>query len=124
MSDLILRVLGAVQAFLVATVLLTGPAVFASGDDSPFYFDESGRMQQHGYWSPNSRSKSDFDTDRRMYNDHMNREILKQNEALTQSYYDSKPYAPPSGSSDYWISGPDGQSQWCRPIAPRQVICQ
>ncbi|MDK2742108.1 MAG: hypothetical protein NDI90_04280 [Nitrospira sp. BO4] len=118
--------LASTKTILVMAVaaLLWVCTVVASADDGPFYFDESGKMQQHGYWSPNSRSKSDFETDRRMYNEWTNAETLRKNRELIDEYYSPKPSAPPSSSSDYWISGPDGQSQWCRPIAPRQVICQ
>ncbi|MDK2745533.1 MAG: hypothetical protein NDI90_21735 [Nitrospira sp. BO4] len=120
MNDFISRVLTAV----VVVVLLAGSAVFAS-DDSPFYFDESGKMQMNGTWSPmHPNSRRTTEEDRRQYNAWANAETLRKNEALVDEYYSPKPSAPPSGSSDYWISGPDGQSQWCRSIAPRRVICQ
>lgn len=87
-----IRVLqGVIVGAIVVAVLLVGSAVVASADDQPFYFDESGQMQQHGYWSPNNRSRSDFDTDRRMYNQYQNQEVMKQNEALIDSYYSHKP---------------------------------
>jgi len=99
-SPLTMRVLETLQLLLVAsilgTILLAGSSVFA--DDSAFYFDESGRMQMNGYWSPNSRSKSDFETDRRMYNDQMNREALRQNEALIDSYHAPRSQQQPSYS--------------------------
>lgn len=126
--SLVLRILDTLQALLSASIigaiLLGASAVFAS-DDSAFYFDESGKVQMNGAWSPGSPNSNRYtEEDRRQYNAWTNAETLRKNEALIDGYYGSKPVAPPSSSSDYWITAPDGRSQWCRSIAPRQVICQ
>lgn len=127
MNDLISRTLETLQALLIAsiigTILIGASAVFA--DDSAFYFDESGQMQMNGTWSPMTpNSRRTTEQDRRQYNAWTNAQTIRKNGALIDEYYSSKPTAPPSGSSDYWVTGSDGQSQWCRPIAPKQVICQ
>ncbi|MDK2744306.1 MAG: hypothetical protein NDI90_15470 [Nitrospira sp. BO4] len=107
----------------IGAIVLSASLAFA--EDSPFYFDESGQVQSRGYWSPNARTKSDFETDRRMYNDHMNREALKQNEALIDEYHSRKPVAPPSGSGSFWVTPGAGElSRLCTQIAPGQIVCQ
>jgi hypothetical protein len=124
-----LRILSTLQALLVAaiigTIVLSASAVFAS-DDSAFYFDESGKVQMNGTWSPMSpNSRRTTEEDRRQYNAWTNAETLQKNGALVDEYYNQKSSTTPSpSSSDYWVTAPDGRSQWCRSIAPRQVICQ
>jgi hypothetical protein len=129
MNNLVSRAFDTLHALLIAsiigTILIGASAVF--GDDSAFYWDESGKMQMSDTWSPMSpNSRRTTESDRRNYNDWVNNQTLKQNEAMIEGYYNSKPSSPPSGSSssDYWITGADGRSQWCRSIAPRQVLCQ
>jgi hypothetical protein len=51
----------------------------AKADDSPFYFDESGSMQQRDYWSPSNRSL-DHEYDRLKQNQYQNQETQRQNE--------------------------------------------
>ncbi|MDR4470388.1 MAG: hypothetical protein MRJ68_19175 [Nitrospira sp.] len=95
------RTLAVLQALLVAFIIgsiLIGVRAFA--DDSPFYFDEAGQVQQRGYWSPNNRSTFDAETDRQAYRNYRNQEIVKQNEELIESYYSSKPTAPLSTGND------------------------
>lgn len=126
--SLVFRILDALQVLLVSSIigaiLLGASAVFAS-DDSAFYFDESGKVQMNGTWSPGSPNSNRYtEEDRRQFNAWTNAETLRKNEALIDDYYSSKPAVSPSSSSDYWITTPDGRSQWCRSIAPRQVICQ
>lgn len=126
--SIFLRVMDTLQALLIAsiigTILIGASAVFAS-EDSPFGFDESGKLYQRDTWSPMSpNSRRTTEQDRRQYNAWSNAQTLRKNEALVDEYYSSKPSALPSGSSDYWITGADGRSQWCRSIATRQVICQ
>ena len=101
-GSILLRVMDTVQALLIAsilgTILIGASAVFAS-DDSPFYFDESGKMQMNGTWSPISPdSRRTTDQDRRQYNAWSNAETLRKNRELVEEYY-SKPSAPPSDSS-------------------------
>jgi len=130
-DSFVLRVLSTLQALLIAsilgTILLGASAVFALDDHGPFYFDEAGRIQQHGYWSPNARTGSDFETDRRQYNNQLSQDALKRNQETLEGYYSSTPAVPPSSSGgSYWVSpGQNGKPyQLCSPIAPRQVICQ
>ncbi len=132
MNDLVSRAFDTLYALLIAsilgTILLGASAVFASDDSSPFYFNESGKIQTNDTWSsisPNSRRTTE--ADRRNYNDWVNNQTMRQNEALVDSYYSSPSVPPglsPSSSADYWVTGADGHSQWCRSITKHQVLCQ
>lgn len=102
MNTLIGRTFAVPQTLLVASILgailISSSSIFA--DDSPFYFDESGQVQQRGYWSPDNRSNFDAETDRQAYRNYRNQEIMKQNEELIESYYSSKSTAPLSTGKD------------------------
>jgi hypothetical protein len=85
MNDLVSRAFDTLYALLVAsiigTILLGASAVFAS-DDSPFGFDESGKLYQRDTWSPISpNSRRTSEADQRNYNDWVNSQTLRQNEA-------------------------------------------
>ncbi len=128
MNDLVSRAFETLQALLIAsilgTILIGASSVFAS-DDSPFGFDESGKLYHRDTLSPMSpNSRRTTEEDRRQYNAWSNEQTRRTNEALLDKYYSPKPSGPPSSPGDYWVTGPDGQSQWCRSIAPRQFICQ
>lgn len=109
MNTLIGRTLTVPQTLLMAStlgaILISSGSIFA--DDSPFYFDESGQVQQRGYWSPDNRSTFDAETDRQAYRNYRNQEIMRQNEELIESYYSSKPAAPPSTGSDAFLVYPE-----------------
>lgn len=68
-------------------MILLGVSAAVSADDSPFYFDDSGNVQQHGYWSPNSRSRPTYEESRRYQNDQMTRDALRQNEETIKGYH-------------------------------------
>lgn len=80
-----------VTTILVSLVIawcLCGPSVAHADEGSPFYFDESGSLQQRGYtpsWSPDNRSR-DRSIDAPRYNQFRNQEIQAQNEALLDEY--------------------------------------
>lgn len=82
-SNPIHAVLETLQAILVASILAVALLASSSAwaDDQPFYFDERGQVQQRDYSPSYSPSRSDRDA--------MNREILRQNEALVDEYYNS-----------------------------------
>lgn len=109
MNDFVIRALSTLQALLIAaisgTILLAASAAFAS-EDSPFYFDESGKVQQHGYWSP-SQSRPSFEElsqrqqeQRRYTNEWSNSEALRKNREMIDSYHAPKSVAPPPSSYD------------------------
>lgn len=115
---------------ILASILLGASVVFAS-EDSPFYFDESGKVQQHGHWSPMLPNSNRYtEADQRAYQDWRNAETLRKNDELIENYHAPKPIAPlPSywstygPPSDYSVTGPDGRSQHCQQSFSR-VICQ
>ena len=87
MNELVSAAFDTLLALLIAsilgTILLGASAVFASDDDSPFGFDESGKLYQRDTWSPMSpNSRRTTDEDRGNYSDYVNSQTLKQNEAL------------------------------------------
>jgi len=128
MNDLVSRAFDTLHALLIAsiigTILLGASAAF--GEDSAFYFDESGKMQMNDTWSPMSpNSRRTTEADRRNYNDWVNSQTMKQNEAMIEGYYSAKPSAPPShGNQSFWFTpGPGERSRLCSQIGA-QVICQ
>ncbi|MBX3301581.1 MAG: hypothetical protein KF693_05135 [Nitrospira sp.] len=123
MNNFSLRMLATIVCvvFLVASAL--AELSQARADDSPFYFDESGRVQQHGYWSPTNRHAVGAEEDRRQYNAWSNAEALRKNREMIDEYHAPKPVAPPSGPSSYWIyPGPGEPARFCQPSFG-QVIC-
>ena len=127
MNNLVSRAFDTLHALLIAsiigTILIGASAVF--GDDSAFYWDGSGKMQMSDTWSPMSPNRRTTESDRRNYNDWVNSQTLKQNEALIEGYYNSKPSAPPShGNQSFWLTpGPGERSRLCSQVGA-QVICQ
>ena len=95
------RTLAVLQTLLVASIIgsiLIGVRAFA--DDSPFYFDESGQVQQRSYWSPSAPNSNRYtEEDRRQYNAWSNAETLRKNDEIIQGYYNESA-VPPSTSSD------------------------
>lgn len=127
MNDLVSRAFDTLYALLIAsilgTILLGASAVFAS-DDSPFGFDESGKLYQRDTWSPISpNSRRTSEADQRNYNDWVNSQTLRQNEALIESY--DRPSAPSSrGNQSFWFTpGPGERSRLCSQVGA-QIICQ
>ena len=85
---------------IVDAVLLVASAVFASVE-SPFGFDESGKLYQRDTWSPMSPNSNRYaEEDRRQYNAWINAETLRKNEQLIQDYHGTKRSAPAYGSTN------------------------
>lgn len=95
---------------LCGVSLALADAFASEGSDSPFYFDESGSMQQRDYWSPNNRSR-DYESDRQQYRQYQNQQTQRQNEALMDEYAAQSRHsiAPPRSSSEQFLVYPDGR---------------
>ncbi len=121
MNDVVSRAFDTLIALLIASILgtiLLGASAFAmDGSDSAFYFNESGQLSQRDYWSPSNRSRSDYETDKRMYQDHSNRETLRSNDETIQGYYNAPRSSQPAYTNPnpmFGVHGPDGKMQLCQ----------
>ena len=114
--------------FIVGMVLMVGTAVshgavVSNSDETPFFVDESGLVQQPNYWLPyvRSRSRSDFEIARRLYNEQLTQDVLNRNQEIIQNYYSSKAIVPPAGSSFWFTPDPRAQTRLCTEVGTRMI---
>lgn len=115
-------------AFILGMMLLVGTAVshgavLSNSDETPFFVDEMGLVQQPDYWLPyvRSRSRADFEIARRLYNEQLSQDVLNRSQETIQNYYSSKAMVPPAGSS-FWVTpDPRAQTRLCTEVGTRMI---
>lgn len=115
-------------AFIVGMVVLVGTAVshgavLSNSDETPFFVDETGLVQQPNYWLAYipSRARSDFEIARRLYNEQLSQDVLNRNQEIIQNYYSSKAMVPPAGSSFWFTPDPRAQTRLCTEVGTRMI---